>query len=670
MSTSTFSAGTIIETEGRTYTLFRKVDEVTWQAEEMQTKRIREFTITDLNDRYAKEKLRFFCEKLSANRVAPKPPDYAPQEWEAAKVRRSYVMAVMDVPSTRARIKSIIQDIWQKLEKPEKAPNAATVMRWKQKFLRAGRDITALIDLNDAKGNRSDRYSKDVQAFIQDAISDVYMTRPPGSKQSTLDRAKALVNRENDLRPAEDQIAIPTLRLVKRMIADIPAYDQYAARYGRIPAIKKFRAVKSHRVTKAPLDSAEIDHSQFDLMIVDDVTGMPLGRPWLTACIDDFTRSILGACISFDPPSYLTVAKCLKHAFLPKTTFREEYPDIENPWLAYGVMRNLYMDNGVEFHSASLENACLSLGIEPHYSARKTPWMKPKIERWMGTVNVATTHENPGTTFSTIFEKDEYDPVKHAVIRYSTFRTVVMKWIADVYSQKPHRGLDGVPPAVMWAKSIAAEDIPLPDDPARLDAILGKSEARKLTHKGIELYGLFYNSSELIELRRALGDSLDVEIRIDTTDIGKIIVFSPDKRQMFTVPAINSEYAAGLSEFQHRICRRFARRENKFDSRGWLEAKLRIAEIIKGDIEHKKQRTRSKIARYRGDRALLEVVPNPETEIEQIPMAATPTVVETSIEPMLPTAATEELVTPRKSFTPIFRDRAAVAIVGTESTDE
>src|SRR5271166_3600311 len=63
------------------------------------------------------------------------------------------------------------------------------------------------------------------------------------------------------------------------------------------------------------------------------------------------------------------------------------YPDIRSDWPAYGVMRELVLDNGPEFHSDSLEQVCLFNGIEMHYAPRKTPWFKGKIERFFGTVN-------------------------------------------------------------------------------------------------------------------------------------------------------------------------------------------------------------------------------------------------------------------------------------------
>jgi len=155
------------------------------------------------------------------------------------------------------------------------------------------------------------------------------------------------------------------------LIGEVPAFDRCLAREGRTVAVRRFRSVLGHRITDAPLQRAEIDHTLMDLMVVDDDSGLPLGRPVLTACIDDYSRCVLGINIGFEPASFLTVARCLKHAFMPKSNLKAQYPEVLNDWEAHGVMCELSMDNGPEFHSISLEEGCYSLGIEIHYSPRK-----------------------------------------------------------------------------------------------------------------------------------------------------------------------------------------------------------------------------------------------------------------------------------------------------------
>ena len=194
-----------------------------------------------------------------------------------------------------------------------------------------------------------------------------------------------------------------------------------------------------------------------------------------------------------------------------------------------------------------------------------------------------------------------------------TLLEIVHKWIADVYHQKPHRAL-GVPPALMWTESIAAEDIRLPNDPERLDAILGRSDTRMLTHKGIELNGLLYNSPELTALRRRLGDRLEVEIRIDATDIGAIIVLPPNQGPLVRAQAIAADYARGLSEWQHKVIRRYAARElGRSDFQRWVEAKREIAEIVERELMHRRSKSRKRIARYQGVRSSTLAAPPQST---------------------------------------------------------
>ncbi|OAN45284.1 hypothetical protein A6A04_20920 [Paramagnetospirillum marisnigri] len=400
-------------------------------------------------------------------------------------------------------------------------------------------------------------------------------------------------------------------------------------------------------------------------MVLDDRTGLPLGRPFVTGCIDDYSRCILGLFISFEPPSYLTVARCLRDAFLPKTWLQERYPRVSHCWEAHGVMRELVVDNGAEFHSDSLEAACWSLGIEIHYAPRKTGWFKAKIERFLGSMNRGIAHGTPGTTFSNIFEKDEYDPSKHAVVRLSVLQEMMRIWVVDYYHQKPHRTL-GVPPASMWASCIRPEDILVPDDPARLDAILGRADGRVLSHRGIELDGLFYNSPELTGLRMRYGDRLDVEIRIDDSNIGEIIVLAPDKTRMFEVRCLSFEYADGLSRWQHQVCKRFAAHHiGASNPMSWLEAKEMIARIIDEEFAHKRRKSAKRLARYQSvEIAQLPKAPPSSTkqETEAFPRAEAPEQPPfPASEPKDPAEETSPPELPlkaKKRFAPVIRDRS------------
>jgi putative transposase len=173
-------------------------------------------------------------------------------------------------------------------------------------------------------------------------------------------------------------------------------------------------------------------------------------------------------------------------------------------------------------------------------------------------------------------------------------------WIADVYHQQVHRSLQTTP-AKMWTSSIRPEDIRLPDETTQLDVVMGRVESRSLSHKGIEFEGLFYNSPELIELQRKEGKKLTVEIRINESDIGSIYVLSPKTSKAYAVPALDREYASGISLWQHKVIKNYQRQHfDKDDSvDGWLQAKSEISREIDECFKLKRTRTHKRIARYR-----------------------------------------------------------------------
>jgi putative transposase len=208
-------------------------------------------------------------------------------------------------------------------------------------------------------------------------------------------------------------------------------------------------------------------------------------------------------------------------------------------------------------------------------------------------------HGKPGTTFSNILERDDYDPCKNAVVLLSTFRELLHKWIVDVYLQTPHRGINDTP-AHRWLSETCALPPPLPPSAAALEVVLGMTVQRVVFHYGIELEGLKYNGPELGELRRRLGSTLKVELTFDPGDLGQIHVLDPGKGIYICVPALDQAYAKGLSLWQHRVIRRFAHHEldGRTDIVALAQAKAEIRAMIDRDFNRKSTRGRKRHARF------------------------------------------------------------------------
>ena len=211
-------------------------------------------------------------------------------------------------------------------------------------------------------------------------------------------------------------------------------------------------------------------------------------------------------------------------------------------------------------------------------------------------------HGVPGTTFSNVFERDDYDPSRHAVVLLSTFREMLHKWIIDVYLQTPHRGIHDTP-AHRWSSEMAVLPPPLPMSAGELDVVLGMTAQRVVFHYGIELEGLKYNSPELAELRRRKGPGVKVELTFDPGDLGQMHVFDPSKETYLSIPAVDQAYAKGLSLWQHRVIRRYAQRQlnARTDIVALAEAKAEIRALVERDFNRKSTRGRKRHARFMED---------------------------------------------------------------------
>jgi putative transposase len=227
---------------------------------------------------------------------------------------------------------------------------------------------------------------------------------------------------------------------------------------------------------------------------------------------------------------------------------------------------------------------------------------KGKLERFQGTLNHDLMHGNPGTTFSNILERDDYDPTKHAVVLLSTFREMLHKWIIDVYLQTPHRGIRDTP-AHRWQSDLSALPPPLPPSASELELVLGMTAQRVVFHYGVEIEGLKYNSPELGELRRRIGVGAKVELTFDPGDLGHINVLDSQKGSYVVVSAVNQSYAKGLSFWQNKVIRRYAQRQldARTDIVALAQAKAEIRALVERDFNRKATRGRKRHARFMED---------------------------------------------------------------------
>jgi putative transposase len=489
---------------------------------------------------------------------------------------------------------------------------------WFVPFIIAGSDVRAVVPLYKRRGNRKRKFSsmakrkgqkftetdkrkaKEVATVIDEVINEEFMNEQRLSVAEVYNRLKQRIADINQFRDAEDRLPVPHSDSLYEIISKMDEYEKDKARYGKLYAEQKHEQRKRGPRPTRPLERVEIDHTKLDLFIIDAETGLPVGRPTVTIVIDKYSRMILGMHVGFDPPGCLSVMLCLLHAITPKGYVKTDFPNVENEWRTYGIPEQIIVDNAPEFYSEDFEDACLQLGILVSYSPVKHPWFKATIERFFGTQNRRLLHNQPGTTFSNIMDRRDYDPKKNAVISFDGFMEMLHLWIIDDYSQDLHRGLGDIP-AHVWEKGISEFPPSLPRRKQELRVLLGDIDHRKISRSGIQLSNLTYNDDRLALLRRELKKK-KAKLKFNPNDLSIIYVNNPKDDSYIRVLAEDQEYTKGLSLWQHQVIQHYVRRNirSRINCDSLRRAKKKIQAIVDREwLRKNKSTTKVKMARWK-----------------------------------------------------------------------
>ncbi|HEV2883099.1 MAG TPA: transposase family protein [Pyrinomonadaceae bacterium] len=537
---------------------------------------------------------------------------------DEARRRFKYVNAVLTRPLsklTKETLDPLIQEVALLLNDPIR-PCWSTLYNWVRAYRNSNEDLRVLVPATNKRGNTKPMYSgtrlkeytekdkekaEEVAQVIDLVVQERYLSTQRLSVLATYRFLEGYIKEINKFRKEEDKLPTPHLDSLYYRLSKLDQYEVDVARFGKRYAERKHRQVMQSPRPTRPLERTEIDHTKTNLMVIDLDTKLPIGRATLTDLIDVYTKMPLGSYISFEPPSYLSVMQCLINAIKPKTYIKKFYPEVENAWDCYGLPETIVVDNGNEFHSEDFEDACLQLGIPTEYAPPGCPEYKGGKERYYETLNTQLLHNTPGTTFSDVLNKADYDPQKNALIDVETLKKIHHIYMVDIYARQRHKGIRDVP-ARLWDESIAVYPPSLPAKGTDLRVLLGHVEYRKIRQQGIELFGLFYNHDMLSILRRETKGQ-KVKVKYDPTDMSMIYVADSKNGLFIPVPAVDQKYTKGLSLFQHDVIRNYARKivEAFVDSDALWRARKKIEEIVEQAWNNtRKSSTRAKLARFKG----------------------------------------------------------------------
>ena len=484
----------------------------------------------------------------------------------------------------------------------EKPPSVISIYRWFRKY-RLGNDPRALVPRQDLRGGRGTKQGEPLLQLLGEAVEAAYKASPQASATTIYARLLVKIEFVNSRSLGGELLKPPSLRTVYRMLEKLSAYDLSRFRNGKTVTDKRFRMVKAGAKTSQILERAEIDHTPLDLFLVDEQTGLPLGRPTLTVVIDHFSRMILGYYLSFGDPSAAAVMGALKHAILPKVPAEEVIANLktENLWPCYGRPDVLVVDNGLEFHGQSLESVAFDLFIRIQYCPKHTPQFKAVIERFLKTINYFLVHQWPGTSFARFHLRGDYDPQKCAVLTLAEFKQLFEKWVVDDYAQRIHRGI-GTTPWAKWHEGLKSRTPELPPNLHVFKKRIGLVSERTLRRDGIVLSGIRYNGATLAPMLRSYGDGIKVRVLYDPEDLGEIQVWGPGDSDPVPVLALDQEHAKGLTERQNEAIRAIMREQGAAaENKPALQrARGDLIKAVDDLMASRKQRDRRRAAALKG----------------------------------------------------------------------
>lgn len=484
-------------------------------------------------------------------RPAPQKDLNAHDKEALAEAERKYE-AIKPLLSNPGRTKQEVEECAKKA-----GVHFVTLYKWLRLFETTGK-LTVFVR-RDRKDKGKVLIPAATEQIVTDTISAVYLNKQKKSVAKVIQEVERLC--------AKAGLQAPHANTIRNRIKKLDAFKKTKAREGGKAARDAYAPLKGHFPgADFPLSVVQVDHTPLDIILVDDLYRLPIGRPWLTLLIDVFSRMVLGFYISFDPPGNLSLGLCLTHAFLPKEKWLAKQ-GIETAWPCWGIPRTIHADNAKEFRGNMLRNSCKEYGIDLEWRPVATPHYGAHIERLLGTLNTEI-HAAPGTTFSNPVQKGDYDSVGQSAMSLAEFEKWFTILCVEVYHQREHSQL-GMPPIAKWQEGVfGTKKKPGIGIPPRItDELRLKLDLMPFETRTVQQYGIVWDHIEYQHdvLRRWIN-SPDPEnpklkrkflCRRDPRDISTIWFYDPEVQEYYPIPYRNTAHPAisiwELGEAEKRI---------------------------------------------------------------------------------------------------------------------
>jgi len=486
----------------------------------------------------------------------------------------------------------------------EQGLHYTTLYRWYRAYVDRGGALGLLPKKTGFPKGRK-RLEPEIDKVIRDVVENYYLTKQR-PKISAVIRMVEIECSKRNLNP-------PSPGTVRNRIAELDPYSKLSKRMGRSYARDKLSPAPEKFEAEYPLHIVQMDHTLADIILVDEETRQPVGRPWLTVSMDIFSRMVTGIYLTFDPAASVSSGMCAVVSIFPKDDLLAE-TGVNADWPIWGFMDILHVDNGADFLSDAVARACLAHNIElDNRPVGKTQY-GGHIERLINTL-MEETHLLPGTTFSNTKERGSYDPEAEASMTLAEYEAWLVKFITEVYHKRVHSELGTTPEEKLKEGLFGDGTTPgvglprLPANPRTLLIDFLPVFRRTVQRNGVNIDGVNYYDAVL---RRHIGE-IDPEtgkkkkfvFRRDPRDISYVWFYDEETGTHYKIPAADQSFPP-ISAWELANAKRLLRERNEkvVDERAILAAHEELHEKAM-EARKKTKRARRAVERKKvGDRHL------------------------------------------------------------------
>lgn len=460
-------------------------------------------------------------------------PNYPLLDTDNYKIiirKKRYIEEVLLLPHLFSNhdVQSVIDEVAHTIN-DQSPPSSRTVIRWVKKFIT---DESFLNEFTPNKGNHSLRCSPEIEAIIQHGIYEIFLK--PKEFRSAKDVEAYIVseflNKGIRAKP-------PSIRTIQRRVKALDEYTVARNKSGTKTANQKYRAAGKEQNSPFLMNKIECDSHTLDVILLDDHTFEPIGRPTLICAIDVFSHCIVGWNLSMLPSNTTSTINLLKDMFTR--------PAMDLPG---GIPASIVPDNGAEFKNNTLGSICENRKITILPSQKYDPGNKPHIENFFKTFTLSFSQKLKGTTFSNPSMRGEYNSKKHAGLTFSNLKYFINEWIECIYHQSPNEGIHNRIPIVLWKETVKKFPV-LSMSKSEIDILARVPARRKINNGRIQFCYLTYYSHNLMNEH---FNNKNVVILVDETNLERIYIRNPkDKDSFIIADSTNLSYTQNLSLYEH-----------------------------------------------------------------------------------------------------------------------